>query len=104
MTAPLSDVPHRSHRSRYQSHGYGLFLGGMLFERGIHTIGTALFPAGPGRASPPSKVRGTLVLPSKIEDVLAALPGTSRESSRRGRARLSGTSQSELVSPEAPHR
>ncbi len=35
----------------YQGHGYGLFLGGMLFERGIHTIGTTLFPAGPGRTS-----------------------------------------------------
>ncbi len=33
----------------YQSHGYGLFLGGILFERGLETIGATLFPAGPGR-------------------------------------------------------
>jgi phenylacetate-CoA ligase len=33
----------------YQSHGYGLFLGGVLMEHAMDSIGARVYPAGPGR-------------------------------------------------------
>jgi phenylacetate-CoA ligase len=38
-----------SHTFLYQTHGYGLFLGGILFDHAMDTIGATLYPAGPGR-------------------------------------------------------